>query len=81
MTTLVEKMAEEAARQKLAKSRNFAKTNWYKPNTGDNLIRILPHWSNSEELFFRRVTIHYSVPIPRDDSTGTVAIPVLLSML
>jgi len=67
--TLLEKMkrkAEEASKRK-EERKNFDNLGWFKPEVGDNVIRILPHWkSPNSEVPFVENTIHY-VPLKKRD--------------
>lgn len=69
----------EAQNQKEAAANRgeFTKLDWYKPTTGTNHVRILPHWSGDlNKLMFKKVVLHWNVEIDKTDGTGTVAIPV-----
>ena len=54
---------------------DFEKVDWFAPEIGDNMMRILPHPTDPEnELFFQEVHLHY-VPTKKNDG-GFVSIPV-----
>lgn len=74
MSKFLEKLKKESERlRKDAESRGggYEKTDWYKCDMGDNLIRILPY---GEELPYLEANVHY-VPITKKTG-GTVNIPL-----
>ena len=81
MSKLLEKLKKESARVKAdSESRGsggeYTKTDWFKPKVGDNMIRILPHPKKpDEELFFKRVFIHY-ISIKKKDGSMASSVPV-----
>jgi len=66
MSSLTEKLRkEQASLEKKAEERGeskFVKTNFFKPEKGKNIIRILPNWKDKKELFFYPVKVHFNVP-------------------
>lgn len=44
---------------------------WMKLQTGENLLRFLPPWSDEIEIFWHRAGIHYGLPNPKDPSKNT----------
>jgi hypothetical protein len=76
MSKLAQKIAKEKARlEKKASERvSFEKIDWYKPNNGENLIRLLPNVADEDEFPFKQVKIHY---IAKElDDGRSVDIPV-----
>ena len=62
------KKAEEAEKRK-EERQSFGDEAWFKPEEGDNRLRILPHWKKpDDEFFFVERVIHY-VPVKKDDGT------------
>jgi hypothetical protein len=58
---LADKIAKEKARleKKASERGTFEKQDWFKPETGENLIRLLPHMEEEDEIPFVQVKIHY----------------------
>lgn len=69
----LEKLKKENERlKKEAENRgNFEKIDWFKPEMGDNMVRILPR---GDDLPYVEVYVHY-IPIQKRDG-GTVNIPI-----
>ena len=62
--SMLERLKREAKRVNDVEESRGDFTRMFKPEKGDNLIRILPHWdvkkrSNGDELFFARRLVHY----------------------
>lgn len=77
MSKLMDKLRKEKERlTKSAEGRgNFEKTDWFRPEKGDNLVRFLPNLEDPDgELPFKHVRTHY-IGIEKKDG-GTVNIPV-----
>lgn len=79
MSKLMDKLRKEKERlEKEAETRgsgNFEKVEWWRPQKGDNLIRILPNLADPDgELPFKSVRTHF-IGIEKKDG-GTVNIPV-----
>ena len=79
--SLLDKLKSEAKRVKAdSESRRggFDDVRFFKPITGDNMIRILPHWNPkkraTDELFFVKRVIHY-LPQKKRDGTGKYNAP------
>jgi len=77
--SLLDKLRKEAELLKEEEVRgNFSKVNWFKPEKGDNIIRVLPHWDKpGEELFFKRVEVHYGVPLTREGKVYKIPVRCL----
>lgn len=79
MSTVFEQMKEEAQRVKEKKEQqesNFQSLDWFKPRTGVNHIRVMPHWTDpGKKLFFKEIRIHFNIEIMKDDGSGTIPIP------
>lgn len=72
MSKLFQKLKKERERlDKAAESRgNFEKIPWWKPQKGDNMIRVLPDLKNpDEELPFRQISTHF-IAIEKDDGSS-----------
>jgi len=72
MGKVLEKLKKEVERiEAKEKSRgDYTKVDWFKPEKGDNIIRVLPHWSKPDDsLFYKTINIHYGLPISRDGKT------------
>jgi len=69
MSKLMEKLRREAKKQKKAREERSsgAGVEWFSAEKGDNIIRILPHWKNPDELFFKHIFIHYGIELKKDN--------------
>lgn len=74
---LLERLKREAKdmkeREETRSSGTFEKINWFSPQKGDNLVRIMPN-KNPEELFFKQLYIHY-IKVKKKDG-NVVNVPV-----
>ncbi len=69
--SMLDRLKNEAKRVNDVEASRGDFTRMFKPEKGDNLIRILPHWdvkkrSNGDELFFARRLVHYLPETGRD---------------
>jgi len=69
MSKLMEKLRKEAKKQKKKREERSSSSgvDWFSPEKGDNIIRILPHWKDKDEVFFKHVFLHYGIPFKKDD--------------
>lgn len=68
MSKLLDKLKKEAAELKESEGKSkFSKFDWFKPEKGDNILRLLPHPTDPEDVFFKKVYIHYGVSINGED--------------
>lgn len=80
--SLLDKLKNKAKEVKVeAEERQsfFDDVRLFKPATGDNIIRILPHWdpkkrADGESEFWVKRVIHY-LPTKKRDGSGTVNVP------
>lgn len=82
MSKLFQKLKKERERIEKDKSSrgggNFEKINWWKPEKGDNLIRILPDLNDPDEnLPFRRVAVHFINVTTKDGNSVKVSVRCL----
>jgi hypothetical protein len=63
----LKKDAEQARIDKENQGGDYVKTDWFKPAKGDNIIRILPHWDDPDEVMYLPVKLHFGVPIEGND--------------
>jgi len=77
MSKLLDRLKAEAkqlkTREESRESGTFEKINWFSAQKGDNLVRIMPN-KNPDELFFKKVNIHY-IKIKKKDG-GMANVPV-----
>ena len=70
MSKLLDKLKKEAATLKENEGKNkFAKFDWFKPEKGDNILRLMPHPTDPEDVFFKKVYIHYGVTVSQEEKT------------
>jgi hypothetical protein len=55
----------------------FVKVNWFAPEVGDNIVRILPNTKNPDELFFKQVNIHYIKVAKKEGGVANVPVRCL----
>jgi len=70
---LMKELLQEAGRMKQQEEErgSFDKIDWFKPEWGDNLVRVLPHPKNPKKgWFFKEVHLHF-IPFQKKDGTMT----------
>jgi hypothetical protein len=80
MSKLIEKMKKEAERLKKKEAERGEygpKVEWYQPQVGEHMIRILPNLKNDEELPYKQVRVHFINVKKKDGSFAKIPVRCL----
>ena len=83
MSKLMEKLKKESGRLKEAAASRTVfgeKIDWFKPQTGENLIRFLPSTKGKDELPFLRVQLHWITVKKNDGGFVNIAVRCLTEL-